>query len=81
MRQWIALLAITCALDQMRAAECGVACKYLGYDNGTYKSDDCYCVDIKPYVSVVDEKKRTVVGRKMIPPSEALKIKSYDSEY
>lgn len=54
MRQWIALLAMIAAAEQVRTAECRVACGYLGYDSGGYWKNQCYCVDFKDYSDITN---------------------------
>ena len=73
MRQWIALLLMALTLEQLRSAECRVACGYIGYDSGAFWKTYCYCVDFKDY-SELTNRKRIILpkkskGRALVSPS------------
>lgn len=67
MRQWIALIALTCTVETLKTRDCNVACKYLGYNYGFYESKKCKCVDSKPYEELV-EVERTNLGKTVKNP-------------
>lgn len=42
--------------EPVKNAECKVACQYMGYDSGSFKAEECLCVDEKDYKSTVERK-------------------------
>lgn len=73
-----ALVALT-ILD-LRLAECGVACRFLGYDTALYEEEFCLCVDRKPYEELVNRKRIAVPKRKKPnrdSPSESANLPPY----
>lgn len=55
MKRWI--LAIACSAELIRMYQCEIACRFSGYDTGSYRDKNCLCVDKKPYTPFVQEKK------------------------
>jgi hypothetical protein len=57
MKHWIALLLMTFTLDQLRSAECKVACQFTGRDGGIFWKENCYCFDIVDYYEITNRKR------------------------
>lgn len=73
MRQWIALIALLVTVDQLRSAECRVACGFVGYESGGYWQNKCYCVDFKVYSDITNRHPvylpKKSKGRALVSPS------------
>jgi hypothetical protein len=52
----MALLLAIVTLEQLRSAECKVACGYTGYDGGIFWKNSCYCFDVKDYSELTNKK-------------------------
>jgi hypothetical protein len=46
------LLAVCYTLEQLRHAECRVACVRSGYDWGFFQNEKCHCADQKDYKNI-----------------------------
>lgn len=40
----------------IKMAQCQIACRYTGYDNGSFREDKCLCIDERDYDSMVQRK-------------------------
>lgn len=63
MRQWIAALLLLVTIEQLKTAECRVACGYTGYDSGAHWNGKCYCADILDYYELTN-RKRIILSKK-----------------
>jgi hypothetical protein len=57
MNHWLLLAALVITPNDVKTAECRVACEYSGYDTGYYVKDLCGCVDFKDYENATHEKR------------------------
>lgn len=51
------------ASTDVRNAECRVACRYIGYQTGSYSHNLCYCMDAFDYEKTVGYKKTVLPKR------------------
>lgn len=51
------------SLQDLRNAQCDIACKRAGYDSGYFERESCQCVDSKRWDDIVKEK-RTILPAK-----------------
>lgn len=44
-------------LDQIRSAECRVACRFTGTEGGVYWKANCYCFNVVDYSEIVNRQR------------------------
>lgn len=73
MRQWIALIVMLVTVDQLRSAECRVACRFTGTEGGIYWKSNCYCFNVVDYSEIVNRQRIYLPskskGRALVSPS------------
>lgn len=57
MQKWLITILLLMTVDQVKSKECSIGCKFIAYHGGYYKDTNCYCVDIKPYDSMITKPK------------------------
>lgn len=84
MRRWIALVIAVVTLNELRVAECRVACGYIGYDGGSFWKTNCYCYDIKDYFEITNHKRivlpKKSIGKPFVAPLAPETYRGYPKE-
>ena len=73
MKKWLLALVMVFSMKDVRDRECGVVCKWAGYDGGVYAEVQgktyCHCIDAKDYTKVVrQDDPRTLLPGRTNPP-------------